>query len=201
MDGRPESGGSGARCVIWHKRGGVAPAELVAGIRKRGMEAVPADNAYAALAELVGGAGGEAESGVAPVLILAQPVQGAGAALLIEAVGRYAPGVRAWVYDPGSAWKLRAVTDEDLARWRGVPEVVVRPAARPAAPRPDLRLAGGPVESPPPASDIPAKEAPDGRTSGQGADQDEPNGRLRELLTEEELSLLLGEEFRPRRGE
>jgi hypothetical protein len=196
--------------ALWHPAGTPPPPKLVGELARRGITVRPVTSPFMALATLCREARRSAGAQVA--LVLASPEALPDAAAVYDAAMQYAPSARVWLYGPEANPTLRAVIDSDVDRWRGgsepgqraesAPAVVVHPGAMPRpAPRPvaqanagyrtkqpaqaSLRLSGaGPMDPGRKPADLGGDEL---------AGQEEP-ARPSQLLTPEELRMLLGED-------
>jgi hypothetical protein len=158
------------------------PEILVKALENRRVEPLTTDDAFKAMVLLArAGLANEARS---PVLIVVEPAsQNAGRLEdLIRVVRRRQPGVALWRFDANSRPPLRAFTASGFSDHashsngaaNGDPRVVVSPRgnapARPSAP-PQLRLTDGPAK------------------------HDRPDEAPSALLSEEELTMLLADDF------
>lgn len=218
---RPAEPGSPApHCVVWHAPGVTPPADLMAALGKHHVSIDFRTGPFEAFAEVCAlermprGAGphGHAAHGVILVLVRAKELEDAGA--VVRAMELYVPHARCWRYEPGAPVQLKAVVSAELEAdtpappVEAAPKVVVTPqfrrgAAPPPAPgakrhpaqgRPALRLAGEGVL---PARPEPEDEADGGKVrevTDAGAPADAGNGNARQVLTQDELAMLLSED-------
>ncbi len=173
------------------------PEDLLSSLRKHDVAVSPQPGVFAAIGEM--GAHqrlvrkGHATEGMA--LVVVDPERVARAEDLVHASERYAPSVVCWRYDSQTRMKLHAYqprkreerADEDDAERPG--GVGARPAVRPGiatrpSPAPALRLAGADAR---PALRL--RDVDDDERSGRNA----PSNDATQLLTEEELAMLLGD--------
>jgi hypothetical protein len=184
MEATPAGNGEPrARCVLWHGAGADLGA-LESRLRQRGVSVAHAGSSYAALAELCAAG---APHGTAVSLVMVDPASLGRAAQVVRAAARYAPAAVVWAFEGGPKPQLRPVTEADLVAWGGVddaPEsdIPIRPYRNGLARSPALRLTD---HSPPEG----AQSAPPPDSDGSG----EKPGQSRHILTQEELSMLLGE--------
>jgi hypothetical protein len=209
-----------ALCVLWHPRGQAPDPALVESLRRKGLRTIACDSPIEVAAWMctMGGrqsstapatsnlhpsatqaSAARPETGVGSlrpmVLLLDRPGDLLGAADMMAAMARYAPASVCWVHDPAASPRLRIIP------WKNDPSPAPAPAsshvqssqlhARTAAPAMHtLRLAGGgpvslapqPVVSPIKAD--PAQVVTLARTP-------------RDILTDEELAMLLGDSQGP----
>lgn len=151
------------------------------------------------------------------IVLLVTPQRLEQRAEFLEAVRRYAPRCTVWWYDASKRPPLRAVTSDDVREWLATPgESVSAPAAegpRPAAERPAVNTApwtGPNPVVPSPAAPrlrltVPAGESPavefkalspahqpgSAGPPSSGVDVDAAPAALRDVLTPEELAMLL----------
>lgn len=113
QDAPAESGQeSGARCVLWHAKGGRPPAELLGALARRGLVVRAVQSSYAALAELcmLDAASRQA------ILLLVEPATLTDPQDALEVARRYTPGAVLWVYEQGANKQLRELVEERPAR-------------------------------------------------------------------------------------
>ena len=149
-----------------------------------------------------------ARSGSVLALVVVYPEQQPDTVGVLEAAAKFAPGVRCWMFGPASNPRLRAIVETDIAGWGGAksePEIVVRPRPAETKPpalkteaaparvdyrtqavgKPPLRLAGqGTFDLPVEAVDVDKK----------GSDEAGTGPARSQVLTAEELRMLLGED-------
>lgn len=202
------------RCVLWRPPHLPVPQDLLASLQRRHVAITDCTDSFAAMAHLCR----LQRSAQDPfVLLLVSPSHLPEAAEVLEAAARYAPLAARWWYDARCSPKLQQVTDADIAAWAGVPlpsiasaftaveprETVVVPprrAAAPAYPRssPPLRLTHEDD-----APRMPEPEASAGRNGagphlvGPLSEADNPPPSPATLLTNEELAMLLSDDFNP----
>jgi hypothetical protein len=206
---RPAEPGSPAfRCVVWHAPGSVVPADLTAALGRRQMAIDHCCGPFAALAEVCAldremhDASHHGAGGVILVLVQAEALDDA--AGVVRAVELYAPRVRCWRYEPAAAERLRAIGSADLAP--AMPAVIVMPEARraeqasrpgavrhPAQGRATLRLAG--EGTLPPRSQPEGAQADEVREQPREGSNGDEAGASHQVLTPEELSMLLSEDI------
>lgn len=221
-----------AVCVLWHAHGRAPSAALSGALARKGVEVVRVEGPYAALAEVCR----RQQDTRRPVILLVDATEPQPSRAEVVQLARvHAPRALCWVYQPGAADRLRAVTDADVRAWEAseakpadragppTPKVVVRsvhPNPGPAAIRmtererevggsiaqagehgkpapratgraaPALRLTEAPKVHPPAANaDAQAGGTPDAGVQTGGARR---NGA--QLLTQEELAMLLAED-------
>jgi hypothetical protein len=214
--------------VVWHPRGKPPRPELAAALSRPGMREVRCGDPYSALAHLATRAGPSAlKEGETGVLVLVDPDHLPELMNLMDAVDRYVPAAAVWCYDPAGSPALRAVTADDMARWRTLTEPP-RPAAQAPAPRAPgsasggprpLRLAGSgtlpPEQTPPGDSGVPhpnpdvkaarpdsVPPSPVPQPSSTPAQPSQPSptaSPITPLLTQEELAMLLSGDAEERR--
>lgn len=132
------------------------------------------------------------------ILLLVQPLRLEDPAALVHAVERYAPHAAIWMFDPSSSPRLRAVKVDDVVAWSAAPP----PPTRISADRPTLSLNCMPVvsrgESTPRSgnSSEPKPRLSGQENSGKQTESRYPagNGENGQLLTTEELSMLLADD-------
>lgn len=206
-----------ACCVLWHGRHDRAPEELSAALNRRGVSVARVVGAYTALAEACR-LGGRSRTIVAgpgsAILVLAEPASLGCAATVARAVARYAPHVSIWVYESGANPKLRALVEEDVEAWERVavrsdkPAMTADRAPAIAAEGPRVRVVrgagrtgafGGSARAAPVLRLTEDDDVDTARRSAAPAgDTDEEAPR--QLLTSEELAMLLADDERPGTG-
>lgn len=164
--------GSSCTVTLWHASGVEVPAKLLAALTKAGMQIQRAGDPFLALAQMCLAKHLPSAEKSGAKLVILYPEMLTDAAEFCLAADIYAPGIARWQYGPATNPELRAIVDEDVARWSGkipeststprapAPSVVVRPEAIQAAervirgqvplptpsralgPTPQLRLAG-----------------------------------------------------------
>lgn len=121
-----------AHCVLWHAQNLPASAELRAALDRRGMIVHTCEERALALGELCKlrgprEPGAEAvPSGRALILVFVEPDRLRRPDELKEVLDRYAPRTALWMYRSAGNPQLRAVTEQDVQRWRAQ-----RPAPQP----------------------------------------------------------------------
>jgi hypothetical protein len=218
---RPAEPGSHApHCVVWHAPNAPPPADLLAALAKRHVTLEFRTGPFAALAEACfldrafhAGQADPSGPGHGVILVLVRAHELTDAPEVVRAVELYAPRTRCWRYEPGASVQLAAVTSADLISGPdaptppATPEVVVTPAFRRAAPppvpgavrhpaqgRPPLRLAGEGVLPARPEEDD-ALAAPKVREDSiPGQPPEPPTASGRQVLSPDELAMLLGED-------
>jgi hypothetical protein len=211
--------GSGFTVALWLPACG-APDRLVQALSGRGIGVWPVTSPYAALAAacMASRTARAARGNIAGsmALVIVNPEQQPDAKGVFEAVAKFAPGVRCWMFGPATNPKLRAIVETDVDGWPGSvatkgPEIVVRPRPvdeaegkpmpvrpRPGPSRPDyrtssvgkpgLRLAGeGSLDPTPERVDVDKNRS---ESVGEGFAAP-PRGQV---LTPEELRMLLGDD-------
>jgi hypothetical protein len=191
--------------ALWHDPASAVPPNLMAELTRRGISVTVVTNPFMALATVCR----EERRNGAPAktaLVMVEPAKLPDAAAMYDALSRYAPASRCWMFAPGSNPPLRAVVEADVERWRPAttvepPAVVVRPQPHPLPskpgppppaayrtkplPQPALRITGsGPVEQ---------AGKPVDQKGAEFTDPEE-GARTSQLLTPEELRMLLGED-------
>lgn len=233
-----------AHCILWHAQNLPASSELRAALDRRGMEVYEHDQRATAFAELCRQRGPRVGP-VAPanrpvILVFVEPDRLHRPEDLKELLERYAPRTAMWLYRASANPQLRAVTEQDLLRWRSQrpapqPRVAAsikspqvwadaksaRKSSLPPAPvapvivGPRLKLAGQPRPSIPEGAEpgltgpehkasAPAMESPAPPGGPCGSVEPKPEAEpgmkgadLRQLLSEEELAMLLAGDVRP----
>ncbi|MFN0133403.1 MAG: hypothetical protein ACKVW3_12860 [Phycisphaerales bacterium] len=210
--------------VVWHASPTLDTSKLLAALAKGGLRVINVRGPFQALAELRvaqraradaleaapsgTGRGNARVSGhtPTPALVMVDPADPAEALQLHEAVARYVPGVKAWLFGPGANPRLRPVVESDVEAWstRATPAVgpVRTEPPRMVVPErrverrvdmptdPPLRLTGSLESDIGRADGMMESKGPGvaGATTGNsGASASKP------LLTPEELELLLGD--------
>lgn len=194
------------RCVLWTPRGMAAPAELIAELERKRIEHVVCGDAHGAFARLCtwGAEARQASGGGVRVLVMIEPGRLVGARALLDAMERFAPDSARWVYQPGANPSLRALVESDVAS----EAAMAGPATNGAATRreqPRIEVRPLPAIKPRPiAKGTPALRLTEGDVTrasiGNAADERE-DGSPANLLTDEELSMLLGEDEEPGEAE
>ena len=205
---------TGFRCVLLVKGGALAaPADLLLSLSKRAVEVTVCASPFEAMARIVSRRGSEADRPTA--LLVVEPDGLDRAEELARSVERFAPRVARWRYDDSAEPKLRgyALPKPEAApiERRAEPGEGVGIPVRTASP-PRLRLAGAPdseslAEAENGRPDSPshpgfrAAEGGEGAATGDPGESDgfEANIRAAELLTEEELAMLLADDGAPTR--
>lgn len=203
---------AGLTVVLWHMPGTRISSKLLAALKDRGISNLDATSSFMALATIcrferdarrASALGQGAGPGCAIVMVNPEGLDEPAA--VHEAIGRYAPACRCWLYGPAGAPQLRAVTAEDVAGWvkaeaEPKPQVVVMPAAAGGGRRgaaaldgaagPDYRSSrsGAPILRLAGTEKVEAAKAP---ADADGAALMATGGPL---LTPEELRMLLGED-------
>lgn len=148
----------------------------------------------------------------AMILLLVQPDSLAGLPVMIDAVDRYAPHTVWWAYEPKAQPQLRAVSTDEL-RKRITPPKPIEPGVQTGQVTPQGIVWSSQTSESASSSrvvgrDLPlrAKSPPVLRLSGEGAplsepktdsqiEADQPPTNIRQMLSEEELAMLLAEDF------
>lgn len=111
-----------AHCILWHAQNLPASTELRAALDRRGMIMHAHDQRATALAELCALRGprvnAEVPSPRALILVFVEPDRLLRPDEMKEVVERYAPKTAMWLYRSAGNPQLRAVTDQDVQRWR-----------------------------------------------------------------------------------
>lgn len=165
--------------------GEAPPRVLMDALTRRGVEALLTGDAFEAALLLARVLRESGQAGAPPALILIEPSRHRPAALedLLRVARRRWPGVALWRYDAAARPPLRAMaagaafSDHDASqrgRTNGAPEVVVSPRAG-RRPSPELRL----------TEDVAPRRDED----------DQPAQAPSALLSEEELAMLLSDDF------
>ncbi len=202
----------GPRAVVWTVPGGEPPPELLAALSRGNLGVERVSSPYLALAHLcrlqrTAGSDPRTASGA---LVLVSPERLACPGHVCDAAARFAPRTRLWMYEPGSNRGLRAIVQEDVDSWlktpasiEAKPVVVMKAAPNQGGPAPRAL----PLRSP--DSRTKAESGPKLRLAGeslvqevaQSADEvDKGDRRPREVLTSEELEMLL-DDGEPRKDE
>jgi len=182
----PRESGAGApaaQCVLWCDPRGPVPPALASTLAAKGIAVARVGGPHAALAEVCLAA--RSGEGRPVILLFVEPRALKGAADVHRAAARLAPRAAFWRFEESANQRLGAVVEGDVARWPReetelTPDEVPAPV-RPATPTrgtrevPPLRLAGE-GDAPP------IEEAP------------EDGARARQLLTAEELAMLLADD-------
>ncbi len=180
-----ESGQSGGevRCVVLAPEG--VPSALSASLARRGVAASEVRDPFQAMADVLRAS--REESGIVTLLVV-EPERVHRSAELMRAVERFAPEVNRWRYDADSEPKLRGyVLDRgEVTTTNGMDPTGGRMGFGGRVDTPPLRLAGADL-SPAGASEI-AETLPD----EEGAEEEAARS-ARELLTDEELEMLLSD--------
>ncbi len=132
------------------------------------------------------------------ILLLVQPLRLEDPAALVHAVERYAPHAAIWMFDPSSSPRLRAVKVEDVVAWSAAPP----PPTRISTDRTSMAMGGMPVVSrgdslPRSGAAIEQKPRLSGHENGGKPTESRypaGNGENGQLLTTEELSMLLADD-------
>ncbi len=194
-------GSAGVRCLVLVPRGERISPALRESFARRGIDAEACEDPFSLVARAVSQTKGQRTGGV--VVVFAEPARLAFAGDVVDSLRRYAPRASCWLYlSEGGNATLRAVTSGDAQGWSrrtdvrigNIPEgfgatVSRSDAARkspplsaaPGASAPRLRLAG--------EGQLPPESDPDVR-SAKGQAGTAPG----EMLTPEELDLLLGDD-------
>jgi len=177
-----ESGNARATrtCVVWHAEGAAPPRALEASLGRKRVRTRAVASPYHALGALCapdprGGGGGG-------LLILVRPDELSQASRVVEVARRFAAATVIAVFDERSSPMLRPLARADLAgRESEAEEPEARPVPIPPASggAPELRLHGG---------------------NGEEIAPEEPETEERAMLTDEELSMLLGDARVPGRS-
>ncbi len=130
------------------------------------------------------------------ILLLVQPLRLEDPAALVHAVERYAPHAAIWMFDPSSSPRLRAVKVDDVVAWSAAPPPPTRISIDRHSRTPVPVLSLGQSN---PTAGVLAEPKP--RLSGHenGGHTSESryaagNGENGQLLTTEELSMLLADD-------
>lgn len=192
----PESAGtsrawSDATCVVWNQSGADLKPALLAGLNRPGFTLLHCDDEFSALAQVCALAREARDSSARSrliVLLLVEPLELVGVVSVVEAVGRYAPGVAVWMYGSSSDPQLRTVRAHDLAQWR---QMMPPPSPADVPKEP-------PVVEVPPTSPARAPASPSAETPVAIPAPQTPV--VPRLLTDEELAMLLEIEPKPEQG-
>ncbi|MEM1330852.1 MAG: hypothetical protein AAGG07_09850 [Planctomycetota bacterium] len=210
--------GQAPAVVIWSPRGTTPPSRLDSALAGRAVRRISVDDGYAALAEVcrISNRGETVSDQVARQgsrvvgsgglgLLLVEPERLSGDGLSVEdvvdAVARYAPRAVCWQYDASAERALAPYSTPATAMDDATPAPpVVRVSSEPS-----LRLAGvGPEQAGSVASAAlgPTSENTGDRAAAAGEPAEDPNSlpTTRELLTGEELAMLLGRDDDKRGG-
>jgi hypothetical protein len=205
-----------ARCVLVHHPAESVPEGLLSALVRRGIEVSGCSGAHRAMAMLCA-LTGEAED--APlILLLVEPSRIRLAAALIDAAELYLPSVTCWMYVDDGSPQLRAVEPSDLEAWGRAAPVAAADTNDSGMAGPALKLVdpddepgGGGGSRTPVKPTVPkAREAQKPRETGaDGSENDgDPGSGSGEdgspessvespvALTDEELSMLLADEWR-----
>ncbi len=205
-----------ARCVLVHHPAESVPEGLLSALVRRGIEVSGCTGAHRAMAMLCA-LTGEAQD--APlILLLVEPTRIRLASALIDAAELYLPAVTCWMYVDDGSPQLRAVEPSDLEAWarqapRPQPEDasdsgMAGPALKLVDPDDDPKGPGGsgrpnPAASPGPRAQNVRETTPERSENDPekepGANEGEsPEGAVESpvALTDEELSMLLADEWR-----
>lgn len=209
--------------VVWASRTRDEPRELLAALARGGMTVVEVQSSFAALAEAtrlesLRRRARPGETPPSPVVVLVHPETLEDPAALVDAVERYAPGAKCWMYVPAEpappgagdaaappiAGKLRPVhIDDRVTNFRRPTPRAPRDAAPTITTTPASALPLTPIPVAPPApnlrlaGDVPPLHPGWSEWAAQEADGEEDARRQaagpapRPLLTTEELRLLL----------
>lgn len=168
------------RCVLWCPDGAPMPAELKTVLDRRGVGVVEVGGPCDAVANTFEEAGYRTRPALDEpvVLMLVDPTRLPEAGHVVRSVQSHLPRAVCWMYQAGANPRLRAVVESDVSAWLGeetddLISVVRSPTPRPKA-APGLRLSGTEAEA-------------------------KPSGDSGSMLTDEELSMLLGENEREAR--
>ncbi|MCG3121932.1 MAG: hypothetical protein GIKADHBN_00305 [Phycisphaerales bacterium] len=179
MSLHPKSGGKLSRdeavCVVWHPRGSAPQRVLLDTLAHKGFRIIACDSAVEATAWVCASAGpgvSQRAESMPVVLLIDRPGLVPVADEVLKTIERYAPRAARWTYDPQATPRLR----------RALPPADAKDE-EPASP--PLRLTAEekleevkPISTPNPVEEVPAV------TTG---------GSLRNLLTDQELAMLLGD--------
>ncbi|MCC6427994.1 MAG: hypothetical protein IT435_14380 [Phycisphaerales bacterium] len=195
-------GGHGALCILWHPRGSTPDAELTQTLQKRGFRTILCDNAIEATAWLCRAAAGRPNSKVATsasplVLLMDRPGLLLGSDDCHQVIEMYVPSAACWIHDPTASPRLRAgIRVESPSRATRSGRSGSFPGQGAAGRgKPALRL----------TSDVPMREVKPARAmedEARGVDADDAGnefisgtgrGSPRDLLSDEELQMLLGD--------
>lgn len=170
-------------------RGASAPEPLLSSLHKRDVDVVVCDDPYRALVESMRADGAAAMSAqpAASLVVICSPTSVDLSGELVQRVRRYSPRTTTWSYDEQHTPALRPATPADTARWPGSPAPVV-----PAAGSASMYYTGasnGRMATP--RSEVPLRLVDALEPDRRGAPHD---ARPQELLTAEELAMLLGDE-------
>lgn len=178
-EGRPAPGAGPARCVVLCAPETPAPGVLLAALGRRGVEAILTGDPFAAMLALTRATHERSPaSDRHPALIVVEPARHGVGSLedLLDAAARRTPGLVIWEYDERERPPLRAwVAPGAARRAANDPGVVVVPPRSRAVAKPALRL-----------TDAPSPHEP-----GDEHDAADPRENL---LSDEELSMLLADD-------
>lgn len=194
-------GATGVRCLVLVPRGERVEPILRESFAKRGISTVACDDPFALVARAVKQSRDRAVRGV--VIVFAEPCRLAFAGDVVDSIRRYAPRAACWAFaSDGAQSTLRAVTASEAQTWsrRGevrigtIPESFGATGSRSNPARGGPAAAGGTASGTPRlrlAGDV---ELPgDGRADG-GRAAHNVGTSASEVLTPEELDLLLGDQ-------
>lgn len=205
-------------CILLHEAAVEPPVRLCRALASKGIRVETCTDAYAALAMLCRA---EREEGASvKILLLSEPERLVGVVELVELTGVYAPNSVCWMFTSAPPEQVREVRESDLAGWRRS-RLTPSPGAhdRGSVPRnggdernggvkhePILRIVNEADPTPPnrqgeketsgePGAGDPGRDSR--RTDEQRAEEADPEP----VLTDEELSMLLADEFADDSGE
>lgn len=204
-------------CVLLHETAVEPPVRLCRALASKGIRVETCTDPYAALALLCRA---EREEGVTvKILLLSEPDRLDSSVELVELAGVYAPNSVCWMFSSSPPEQVREVRESDLADWRsrafhprGAPDRGSTPRLRDEERTgglkhgPSLRIVNEGEIDPPNRhnEDEPANEssADDPGRSGRRMDEQRAGEADPEpVLTDEELSMLLADEFADDSGE
>lgn len=169
------SGGSAACCLIWLPAGYDAPADLLEGLRRRGVGVREAHDAPSVMAGLSRGGGRRIK-----VVVVVEPDVLRDADDLVAAVRAYHPKVAVWRFSRGARPPLDKWSGGEAAGGNGRTTVRgVAEAEPPSVGEAAVAEGAAAIDDPPASRDS-------GTKGGESEGEHEP------LLTDEELAMLLG---------
>lgn len=186
-----------ALCVLWHPRGEPTDEDLMEALRSKGFRTIECESSVEAVAWVVSTVMAPPASGpgvspwsrpsIRPVVFLVdRPARLAGMSEVTDAIEKHASGAAVWVHEPAGTPRLRRFSSPEPTR-PPTPVPTVRARA------PSLRLACSPDSF---ASGAAEPVVPRNATDlPSGRDRTLDAAKPRDLLTEEERSMLLDGPF------
>ncbi|QOI99636.1 MAG: hypothetical protein HRU70_03750 [Phycisphaeraceae bacterium] len=201
MSPGPDQQPASATCVVLCPAGIEPGAELLAALTRPDLDLVHCRHELIALAEVCR-RGRRGRNGL--ILLLVHPTRQPSAAELVRTVERYAPRTVVWMFDDGASPRLRAVQPADVEGWVIAAEGSGRPGLAlgvPTGPTPPVGVERAKARLDDRICEVVTKPAAGGILGTTRDAEDGQSGDIGQVLTSEELSMLLADGEEPKHNE